>query len=245
MHKRSSPAPWIEPPAHYKWGELIKKRGKPAFYKKGSVVISEGDTLNCMYYVNKGMATYTIGYESGSSRAVSLLLPGRIFGAGPIFLQEPICLSVLTLDDSEIYSLSMDEVTRAIYEDPNLSIDLIRNLTYKIKIILSGFTVVSFMSPGERLLSFFSSLLKEQNVTKSYDWYALSLNLTQEQIGEMIGVNRVTVCRIINHWKKKGIYKKVGNRAYIHSDLLLAKRMNTKTGCYSGKNEDSLITGRA
>jgi CRP-like cAMP-binding protein len=138
----------------------------------------------------------------------------------------------------------MDLVTRAIYEDPDLSIDLIRNLTYKIKIILSGFTVVSFMTPGERLLSFFSALLKEQNINISFDWYVLSLNLTQEQIGELIGVNRVTVCRIINHWKKVGIYKKDGNRTYIHPDLFLVKQQANEKSCFSCKYENLPVTGR-
>lgn len=245
MYKKASLIPWIEPPANFKWGELIKKRGRPAVYKKGTVVISEGDTLNNMFYVDKGMAKYTISYESGGSRAIGLLLPGRIFGEGPIFLQEPLCLSVLTIDDSVIYSICKDEVTRAIYEEPDLSIDLICNVTYKIKIILKGFTVVSFMTPRERLLSFFSSLLKEQNINSNSEWYALSLNLTQEQIGEIIGANRVTVCRIINHWKKKGFYKTNCSRTYIHGDLFLASKPVNKKGCFCCEYESPSIVGRA
>lgn len=241
MHERPS-IPWIEPPANYKWGELIKKRGRPAFYKKGAAVISEGDILKNMYYVNKGMAKYTISYESGGSRAIGLLLPGRIFGEGPIFLQKPLCLSVITIDDSEIYSLCMEEVTRAIYEEPDLSIDLICNLTYKIKIILKGFTVVSFMTPNERLLSFFISMLIEQNLDNGSDWFALSQNLTQEQIGEIIGANRVTVCRIINHWKRKGVYRTKGSKTYLHRHLFSSKKAEAIS--FSCDYEGSSITGR-
>lgn len=221
MKAKPSPIPWIQPPANYRWGELIKRRGKVSAYKRGSLVIGEGETLTKMYYVDKGMAKYTINYDNGNSRAIGLLLPGRIFGDGPIFLQEPICLSVITIDYSDIYCLSLEEATRAIYEDPALSIDLICNITHKIKMMLKGFAVVSFMTPKERLINLLSSMLMAQDAKKVADWYELSINLTQEQIGEIIGVNRVTVCRIINRLKKAGKFKTNGNKVYIRSDLFL------------------------
>jgi len=64
-------------------------------------------------------------------------------------------------------------------------------------------------------------MLAAQGANKVAGWYELSFGLTQEQIGEIIGVNRVTVCRIVGMLKKTGKIKTNGNKMYIRSDLFL------------------------
>ncbi len=219
MQNKILPLPWIQPPVSQKWGEFFKARGKLSVFVRGSFIVLEGEIVNCMFYLERGLAKYTVSCSYGDSRAVGLILPGRLFGEGPVVHGKPSGLSVTAIEDCHVYCLSREEVVKAISEMPELALEIICNVTYKLKMLLKCYSAVAFFTAEERMANFYYSLVLARDVQDDNGWYELANNLSHEQVGEIIGANRVTVCRIFNNWKKEGKAKNKNGRLYIHRDL--------------------------
>lgn len=210
---------WVEPVNDY-WAQCIKREGHAFSCEKGYQVVREGDIVDKVYYLETGLARYTMNDINGRSRTIGFLLPGSIFGEGPIILQAPITMGVQAMKDCTFYYIPRNKVISMIYQDPELSIEIIRNVTLKFRNLLKCFSLLSFVTPEQRLIYFWSSILKTRQHEVFEQWHRLPVDLSQEQLGEVIGANRVTVCRIIAKWKKESRLKIINKAIYVHTDLV-------------------------
>lgn len=225
--------PWFEPPMHPKWAKIVADKGQGHYYKKGQVIVSEGDILYHAYYVVKGLVQYQLQTYHGHTRIVCIVGPGRFFGMGPMFDGSPVDNSVETMEGSLIYKLSRNDIFNVIYQDPELTRDIIVNLNSKIRCAFNLIGVLSLMDPKERLIHCLYSIIQSYAVAEDDGWYTIPVELSHAELGEMIGVHRVTVCRILNQWKKLELLKFEKNQMRIRNNLLLkfhkiCKPCNTK-----------------
>ncbi|MEW6621957.1 MAG: Crp/Fnr family transcriptional regulator [Bacillota bacterium] len=211
--------PWIVPSC-YNWREIAQKKGVSKEYPAGCTILNQGDVVQNLYYVDKGLARFVIVDAGGKARAPGILFPGSVFGDGPLFLGEPLTINVQAIETSLIYNISKETAYRAINDNPQLAVDIICNVTLKFKSAIKSLGSQSIFNPKERLVYFWYSLLKYNQSELMEEYNKIPVNLSHQQLGEFIGTNRVTVCRIINSLKKIGCVRVVNNEIYVSSELL-------------------------
>ncbi len=212
---------WIERPVRDIVIKHTLSKGTKVRFKKRTVIIKEGSIVQHTYVIFKGWAAYYLSNPCGQARIASLVGPLRSFGLGPALDQLPVKVSIVAVEDCEMYRVSRNDLIQAMQEDVNFGIEMVSVVNMRVRSILEGANIFSSLStPEQRLIYYFISLLQSEGVKEDGEWYALPVNLCHERIGEIIDTSRITVCRMFNRFKQTGRLKMERNRIYIHKKFV-------------------------
>ncbi len=87
--------------------------------KKKKNLLSEGDPVNVMFYVNEGLFRYYSYDEQGTEITTDLIAQNNWFGDARAFLsKEPASFNIEALEDSTVFMLSYEDLNRFYDEIP-------------------------------------------------------------------------------------------------------------------------------
>ena len=100
-------------------------------YEKGEVICREGDPGDCMYVIQSGAVE--ISRRNGSQEVVVAMLEhGDFFGEMALLDRQPRSATVKTLCRTRLLPLTQDSFLSRAYEDPEISLRLIKALSQRI-----------------------------------------------------------------------------------------------------------------
>jgi F420-non-reducing hydrogenase small subunit len=100
-------------------------------YEKGEIICQEGDPGDCMYIIQSGAVEIT--RQKGSQEVVvAMLEQGDFFGEMALLDQQPRSATVKTMCRTRLLPLTRDSFLRRAYEDPEISLHLIKALSQRI-----------------------------------------------------------------------------------------------------------------
>ncbi len=105
--------------------------------KKKKNLLNEGDPAQSMFFLNEGLFRYYVNDQGGAEHTIDLIAQHNWFGDAKAFLnQEPAGISIEALEDSEVFSLSYDDLHR-FYDEIPLFERAVRKITeyYFIKLL--------------------------------------------------------------------------------------------------------------
>jgi NTE family protein len=106
-------------------------------YAKGDLVFAEGDLGDRMYIIQSGQVK-VVSEMNGSEKIFSYLNPGNFFGETALLTAEPRNASVRVLIDSDLISLSRDDLQRLVDQHPALAVQLNHELSRRLTHQISG-----------------------------------------------------------------------------------------------------------
>ncbi|GIO19626.1 hypothetical protein J18TS1_27260 [Oceanobacillus oncorhynchi subsp. incaldanensis] len=183
---------------------LLLDIGEKYLLEKGSVVTDNTGPLY-LYYVEKGIFKLSVDHTEGVSKTICFHGEGSIC---PYSLSRPIdgtfqidvdFFVITALTDIETIRIRPEDFHQALKENPDLSIAM---LNYVI--------MHSNLSMRELLtLSYDSAFIKTCNIVYIYTHYLnkMGINLTQSEIGEIIGEARLEVARSLKKLREQNIIK--------------------------------------
>jgi len=223
---------WLDPPVNEILINFVMKKKIKEVFKKGTTIFEEGDSVKYAHLVTKGWVAYCLNSVGGELRIACLAGPGRIFGLAPAFSQVSLNISVKALEYCETYKVSRDDLIQGMIEDINLGIEIVSNVTMRLKTAFEGANIFSsLLTPKEKLIYYLVSMVQCGEYKEHGDWYELTLNLSHARIAEIIGTTRVTVCRMFKYYKNVGKLKNDNNKIFIHKGLIMEDY--EKIGVYS------------
>jgi len=213
---------WVDPPVVESVVSHATSKGVKVSYKRGTTILHEGEVVQNAHFLAKGWVAYYVNNLRGESKIVCLVGPKRVFGLGEAFDMFPINLSVKAIEDCKVYLVSKADLIETMADNLEARIAVISILYNRLRCVIEGANLFSsLLSPKERLINFFVSMLQSYECKKHGDWFELPVNLSHERIGEIIGASRVTVSRIISKYKITGKLKNCKNKLYVHRELIL------------------------
>ena len=100
-------------------------------YEKGEIICREGDPGDCMYIIQSGAVE--ISRQKGSQEVVvAMLEQGDFFGEMALLDRQPRSATVKTLCRTRLLPLTKDSFLGRAYEDPEISLRLIKALSQRI-----------------------------------------------------------------------------------------------------------------
>lgn len=206
MQNKDSPKPYVLPwlkNETTEFFEQLKKHGTRAYYKKNSVIINQGETVNRFYFINHGLVRVVCLTELGEERLFWYSGPKTIFGEVPFLCKLPCHATIIADKDCEVYIHNEASFQKIIECYPSVTRNLINFLAYKIQILTS--TIHDFYNnPEERVCKLIYALCLEFG-TKTIKGIELSFKVSHKDIGFITGLHRVTVTNVLLKMKKQGI----------------------------------------
>ena len=102
-------------------------------YKKGDVIVKQGENAVAFYLITKGRVSVVRGAEGESQTALAALGPGEFFGEMALLDSYPRSASVVAVEDTECLVLSRWDFTAELRSNPNIAVQMLPVLSRRIR----------------------------------------------------------------------------------------------------------------
>lgn len=171
-----------------------------SIYNRNDTIYRQGESAECFYYLKKGKVKIFFNSPDGMEKTLSIAGTGSLLGEAAFFDKIPRISSAKAEDKCEIISINGKKLIELIGKHPNLAMDLLQILAKRIRLLSSQIDSMTFLQADARI----AQLLLEYKTEENNMQY---IYLTHEEIGNMVGVSRVTVSKILNNFAREKIIK--------------------------------------
>jgi CRP/FNR family transcriptional regulator, cyclic AMP receptor protein len=171
-------------------------------YKKSMIIFMESEPGEAFYYVKSGKVKIFRTYADGREHIIHIMGEGDVFGEATLFNNMPYPASACVYEDAVIGIIKNVELEALVKNNPELSLKLIKLLTKKLVFAQQKIRELTFNDVFSRTASQILKLSKEYG--KKIDMgIIVNIQLTRQELADMVGTTRETVSRAISKFKKE------------------------------------------
>jgi CRP/FNR family cyclic AMP-dependent transcriptional regulator len=167
-------------------------------YSAGTIIVSEGDRADTLYFVLSGRIKVFMSGEDGRELFLTTQGPGTYFG--DMMLDDGVrSASVMTLEACRLAALSRHVFREFLLHHPETAMAVINNLIRRLRAMNLVARDLALLGVYGRVANLLLSLAQEVDGR-----LIVEDRLTQQEIGERIGASREMVSRIMTDLEAGG-----------------------------------------
>ncbi len=186
---------------------ICKVRSLP----RNSIVINEGDETDCLYIIKSGKAYAIRIDETGRQFVINRFGPYDYFGEMSFFDGDARCATVMTKEKCKLVILARNVFLKFASKHPEILWNVNKALLDKLRIATGQIESLAFMDVYSRLTRFLIEHQDENGLMRE--------KFTQQELADIVGSSRETVCRIFNELTAGDYIGKQGQRIVIKKKL--------------------------
>jgi CRP/FNR family transcriptional regulator len=179
-------------------------------YRKGQVVFHEGGHPFGIYCVNKGKIKLSIIGDEGKEQIVRLARDGDVLGYRSMIANERYNATATVLEDSQVCFIPREIFMRYLKQDNNLSLEVMKLLSSQLREAEVKITHLAQKPVRERLAE--TLLFLKETYGLEADSTFLAVQLTREEIANLVGTATETAIRLLSELNKDGVLELSGKR---------------------------------
>ncbi|UZW13911.1 Crp/Fnr family transcriptional regulator [Clostridium pasteurianum] len=173
-------------------------------YKKGEIIFYEGDKGEAFFFVKSGkVKIYKTSFD-GRDITLNILGEGSIFAEVTLFNDINYPATVEVLENSEIGMILNKDIEKMILNNTILALQIIKVLTKRLYRSQKTLKEMAFSDTYNRISRTLLDLC-ERHGKETELGIEIDINITRQDIANMVGTSRETVSRIISELKKENI----------------------------------------
>jgi CRP-like cAMP-binding protein len=205
--------------------EFLKSKMREQRYKKGQTIFVEGTYPAGIFYVKKGKIKKYKTDRDGKEQIFYVCNPGELLGYPALLSEEPYSDSASALEDSVVALIPKDDFLRVLSCSSILSNKLLKNLSHEFGVLVNGIATFAHRSVRERL-ALALLVLKEKYRIKGEENKPVEINLSREDLSNLVGTAVETVVRLLHDFKEEGLVSTNGRKIRILDAKRLVKVAN-------------------
>jgi len=203
----------------------IQERKETRPYKKGELVFVEGSKSQGIFCIREGKLKIFKNGSDGREHITRLAFSGEFVGMKALLTGSPYSVSAQTLEESIICFISKNEFFELTIKYPEFNNALISCLSQQLVEAEAKMISLAHKPVRERLADTLLYLY-QQYLHKSTTPDQTYLNLTRQDLANIVGTAQETVIRLLADWKEQKIVAIKGRKIFILSPGKLKKIAN-------------------
>lgn len=178
---------------------------------KGRLICVQGQRADNLFLIDEGQVLLCRTGADDEDYSLYLLGPGQLFGEGAL---HPECQSLVTaraITDGSAYVLPAALLPRLFQFYPELSRHIVNLLSVRLERAHRRLDVTRLADARARLLALLYAMADYSGQPAGSEIW-MPLPLTQAELGQMIGLARETVARILGQLERDGAIRRDGRR---------------------------------
>lgn len=193
--------------------------------KKGSSIFSEGTRPNGIFFLKAGKIKKYKTNRDGKEQIIYIYGSGELFGYPALLSDEPYSDSASALENSTLGFISKKDFLHILEESRILSKKLLINLSHEFGVLINGIATFAHKTVRERLaLSLL--IMKDKFKLDAVDGEPVEINLSREDLANLVGVAVETLVRLLHDFKEEGLIETEGRKIRILTPKKLIKVAN-------------------
>jgi CRP-like cAMP-binding protein len=173
-------------------------------YKPGSILFSEGDEPEGLHIIDSGRAKMFGSNARGKTFITKIVGAGEMLGLNAVILGKPYLLSAEAMEPSRVSYVLREDFLNFLKKSADASRQVIEQLSANYYDSQRDVRTLNLSSSiREKLARLLVSWVEAGNHPNEQVW--LNMDLTHEQMGQMIGVSRETVSRTMSALSGMGV----------------------------------------
>lgn len=171
-------------------------------YGKGRILFMEGEPGEAFFYVKSGLVKISKLSGDGREHILHILNEGHIFAEVTLFSKTEYPATAEVLEDAEIGIIKNEDLEKLIMENPGLALQLIKYLN---KRLVEAHMKIRNLALYDTYGRTAQALLKlaEDYGKRSSKGIELDLNISRQELANIVGTTRETVIRALMAFKKE------------------------------------------
>jgi CRP/FNR family cyclic AMP-dependent transcriptional regulator len=192
--------------------QILRQYGTLKKYEKGQFIFKEDDPSDAVFLVEKGLLKVSQSTQEGQNVTFFIQKTGDLFGFAELILQTKRERYAQCLNDCHLLVLNAVDFMKLARTDVRVSYGLLLLITGRF--LLTQKTVVAIVSkPVSWRLAW---LLKQIGAENRDGQNEIELELTHDEISNIIGCSRQTVTEIFNRWRSEGLITYTRKKVVLH-----------------------------
>lgn len=192
-------------------------------YKKKDDIYKEGNYPKGIYFVSKGKVKTYQTNELGKELITELHKEGDFFGYLSLVQNEKYTSSAAALEDAEIYMIPKEDFFALIYKNAEVSRRFIEILSNNLRENEKQLVKLAYNSVRKRVAE---ALVKLSDKYKKEGEQKFSMNVSREDLANMVGTATETVIRTLSDFKEENFVEVSGGTITILNYDKLAQMKN-------------------
>lgn len=196
---------------HLSKEELVKidEVKNSEFHKRGSVLYHEGNRINGFYCIQDGiLKIYKTGID-GKEQIIRFAKKGDLIGFRSIMSNETACTSAEVIEDTICCYIPGDTLIELVKSNGNFSLELMQITCKELGEANSYITDIAQKTVRERLAEVLMNLKNEFGLDENN---VLLINLTREELANIVGTATESVIRLLSEFKQDGLIELNGRK---------------------------------
>ena len=191
--------------------------------KKGQTLFQKGDEGSFLYIIKQGTIKIVLPSRLGDEVIVTIFSEGDFFGEMALFDGKPRSADALAMESTKIYMLSRNDFLLFLQSNINAMKSILSQLTNRLRSTDDFLEGACFLSVSARLAKKLLDLA-ESHGQKDGDSVYIDLNLTQKELGDMIGSTRESINKELKILRDKSLITMQENKIQIIDITRLKRR---------------------
>lgn len=198
--------------------ERLNQSKSEKLFKKGDLIISEGETIKEFIYLQHGLVKLSKRTENRKEHIISLALPKSFIGFLSVFSEEKYSYSITAINEATLCFIDIELIREIILKNGAFAMTVLTKIS-KVSddIIFSRVNICTRQLRG-RIAYLLIIFAKEIFCNARFE-----VPITRREIGELIDVSTENVIRILSEFRKDNILKIEGSFLEIINFSLLEK----------------------
>lgn len=186
-------------------------------FKRDDTLWTQGDKGGFMAFLMRGKAMSSYHSPGGKAGITGFWSEGDILGAGDLGDTEERLMTVVFLEESTVYTLSLTSFYALLERFPEVSRQIVRALSVRLRWVAYLALSLATHSTEDRVRGVLLALAASFGI-EDEEGVLIDLKLSHEELASMVGVSRQFVNGALNSFKGAG-YINIGNRKIVITDL--------------------------
>jgi CRP/FNR family transcriptional regulator, cyclic AMP receptor protein len=194
-----------------------------ARYPRRTILFRKGDPGANMMVVLHGRVKVCTHSEDGKELVLNLFSPGEVFGEIALLDGADRTADAVALDDCELLVLERRDFIPFLRSHPDAALRLLEVLCQKLRQTSQLLEEALFLEGPSRLAKRLVHLAEAfgRPVT---DGVRIELQLSQQQLGNMVGMSRESMNKHLRQWREADLIR-IQDGHYVVTDLEALRRM--------------------
>ncbi len=170
-------------------------------YKKGQIIFYEGNQAFGLYCIYSGRVKLYKTGMGGRQQIVRIAGPADILGYRALFAEEPYHATAEALEDADICCIDKNAFFPVLAKNPELALGVIKKISQELRFAEDLATSIAQRPVRERMAALLL-MLRQSYGKPTKKGIVIGLQLTREEMAEMVGITQETAIRLLSEFKK-------------------------------------------
>lgn len=194
------------------WLLQLARRMRKVSYPAKSEIVRQGDPGGDLYLVKQGHLKVMSQSREGRDVVLAVMGPGEVFGEVTLLDGAPRSATVTALEPVDLLLLERRDCLDFLRANPEISVRIIQVLAQRVRHLSQRSEDVALLDVSCRLAR--AVLQLRQRFSSSEEPGLLTVKLSQQELGDLIGATRESVNKRLRSWEQAGVIRQVGG--YLH-----------------------------